>query len=127
MRHEPENRVVEPRRDDLVVCENDARAPCDCMLGDDVDRRRLQFDEVGIGVELRELVTQHVPSREAGEQRPMGKYLDRFREIRRLQEVIVARADRAGVAVIENTSAERATRGVAELVLSATERTRERV
>ena len=57
----------------------------------------------------------------------MGKYLDRFREIRRLQEVIVARADRAGVAVIENTSAERATRGVAELVLSATERTRERV
>jgi 2-phosphoglycerate kinase len=70
---------------------------------------------------------QHFFSREAGEQRPMAKYLDRFDEIRRLQRYIVARAEREGVAVIENESAERATGSVAELVLSAAERAREPV
>jgi 2-phosphoglycerate kinase len=70
---------------------------------------------------------QHFFSREAGADRPMSKYLDRFGEIRRLQDYIVERADRAGVPVIENESAERATRAVAELVLSAAERARERV
>ena len=69
---------------------------------------------------------QHFFSREAGEQRPMAKYLDRFDEIRRLQRYIVARAEREGVPVIENESAERATGSVAELVLSAAERVRER-
>jgi 2-phosphoglycerate kinase len=57
----------------------------------------------------------------------MAKYLDRFDEIRRLQRYIVARAEREGVAVIENESAERATGSVAELVLSAAERAREPV
>ncbi len=71
---------------------------------------------------------QHFFSREAGTDRGMDKYLDRFHDIRRLQELIVERAQREGVAVIENTSADRATRAVAELVLSAAERTiRERV
>jgi len=70
---------------------------------------------------------QHFFSREAGTQRPMAKYLDRFEEIRRLQCFLVARAERAGVAVIENESAEGATAAVAELVLSAAERARERV
>jgi len=70
---------------------------------------------------------QHFFTREAGEQRPMSKYLDRFDEIRRLQRYIVGRAERECIAVIENESAERATRAVAELVLSAAERTRERV
>ena len=70
---------------------------------------------------------QHFFSREAGEQRPMAKYLDRFDEIRRMQRYIVGRAEREGVAVIENESAERATRAVAELVLSAAERARERL
>jgi 2-phosphoglycerate kinase len=69
---------------------------------------------------------QHFFSREAGEQRPMAKYLDRFDEIRRLQRYIVARAEREGVPVIENESAERATGAVAELVLSAAERVRAR-
>ena len=68
---------------------------------------------------------QHFFTREAGEQRPMAKYLDRFDEIRRLQRYIVGRAEREGVAVIENESADRATRAVAELVLSAAERVRE--
>src|SRR5262245_43598624 len=70
---------------------------------------------------------QHFFTREAGADRPMAKYLDRFEEIRRLQRFIVDRADRAGVAVIENESADRATRMVAELVLSAAERSREHV
>ena len=70
---------------------------------------------------------QHFFSREAGEQRPMTKYLDRFDEIRRLQRYIVSRAEREHVPVIENESAERATRSVAELVLSAAERVRETV
>jgi 2-phosphoglycerate kinase len=70
---------------------------------------------------------QHFFTRDAGGDRPMSKYLDRFGEIRRLQEYIVGRAERAGIAVIENESADRATRAVAELVLSAAERTRERV
>ena len=70
---------------------------------------------------------QHFFSREAGTERPMAKYLDRFDEIRRLQEYIVGRAERENVAVIENESANRATSRLAELVLSAAERARERV
>ena len=71
---------------------------------------------------------QHFFSRESGgADRPMAKYLDRFDEIRRLQRYIVDRAEREGVAVIENENADRATAKVAELVLSAAERTRERV
>jgi 2-phosphoglycerate kinase len=70
---------------------------------------------------------QHFFTRDAGTDRPMAKYLDRFGEIRRLQDFIVGRAEREGVPVIENDSAERSTRAVAELVLSAAERTREHV
>ena len=70
---------------------------------------------------------QHFFTREAGTDRPMSKYLDRFGEIRQLQRYIVDRAQRDGVPVIENESADRATGAVAELVLSAAERTRERV
>jgi len=70
---------------------------------------------------------QHFFARESGTDRPMVKYLDRFDEIRRLQRYIVGRAEREGVAVIENENADRATAAVAELVLSAAERARERV
>jgi 2-phosphoglycerate kinase len=70
---------------------------------------------------------QHFFTRDAGTDRPMAKYLDRFREIRSLQDFIVGRAEREGVTVIENDSAERSTRAVAELVLSAAERAREHV
>jgi 2-phosphoglycerate kinase len=70
---------------------------------------------------------QHFFTRESGEDRPMTKYLDHFEEIRRLQHYIVGRAEREGVAVIENENANRATAAVAELVLSAAERARERV
>ena len=70
---------------------------------------------------------QHFFTREAGTDRPMAKYLDRFGEIRELQRYIVERAERERVPVIENESADRATRSVAELVLSAAERAREHV
>jgi 2-phosphoglycerate kinase len=70
---------------------------------------------------------QHFFTRDSGSNRPMTKYLDRFDEIRRLQRYIVSRAEREGVAVIENENADRATAAVAELVLSAAERARERV
>ena len=70
---------------------------------------------------------QHFFARDAGSQRPTAKYLDRFAEIRRLQDYLVGRAEREGVPVIENESADDATAAVAELVLSAAERMRERV
>ena len=70
---------------------------------------------------------QHFFMREAGTERPMVKYLDRFGEIRRLQRFIVERAECEGVPVIENENAERATRTVADLVLSAAERVGEPV
>jgi 2-phosphoglycerate kinase len=70
---------------------------------------------------------QHFFTREAGADRPMVKYLDRFAEIRRLQRYIVERAEREDVPVIENENAERATRAVADLVLSAAERVEERM
>ena len=68
---------------------------------------------------------QHFFTRESGERRPMGKYLDHFGEIRRIQRVLVERAEREGIAVIENERADRSTGAVAELVLSAVERVRE--
>jgi 2-phosphoglycerate kinase len=43
---------------------------------------------------------QHFFTRDAGEARPMTKYLDRFQEIRRLQGFIVERAHRGGIEVI---------------------------
>jgi 2-phosphoglycerate kinase len=70
---------------------------------------------------------QHFFTRDAGTDRPMAKYLDRFEEIRRLQDFIVGRAEREGVPVIENESADAATAAVAELVLSAAERVGGRV
>jgi len=49
--------------------------------------------------------------------RPVHKYLDRLPDIRRVQEMIVRRAERAGVPVIENTNIERSIRTVMDLVL----------
>jgi len=66
---------------------------------------------------------QHFFAREAGTQRPVSKYLDRFDQIRRVQDYLVRRAEATGTPVIENENADGATRAVAELVLSAAERT----
>ena len=65
---------------------------------------------------------QHFFAREAGTQRPVSKYLDRFDQIRRVQDYLVRRAEASGTPVIENENADRSTRAVAELVLSAAER-----
>jgi 2-phosphoglycerate kinase len=70
---------------------------------------------------------QHFFARDAGTERPMAKYLDRFGEIRQLQDFIVGRAERERIPVIENESADAATAAVAELVLSAAERVGGRV
>jgi 2-phosphoglycerate kinase len=61
---------------------------------------------------------------EDSERRPESRYLDRFADIRRLQEVVVARAHSAGVPVIENEDADTAARTVADLVLEAAEQSR---
>jgi 2-phosphoglycerate kinase len=70
---------------------------------------------------------QHFFMRDSGSARPMAKYLDRFDDIRRLQDFIVERAERNDVPVIENEDADRAATAVAELVLAEAERMRERV
>jgi 2-phosphoglycerate kinase len=51
--------------------------------------------------------------------RPVGRYLDRLSDIRRLQDYIIERAGRAGVPVIENADVEDAIGAVIELVLTA--------
>jgi 2-phosphoglycerate kinase len=70
---------------------------------------------------------QHFFTRESRTQRPMARYLDHFAEIRRLQRLIVERAEHERVPVIENENADEATRAIAELVLAAAERARERI
>ena len=55
-------------------------------------------------------------------ERPAGRYLDRFEQIRRLQEHLVSRARAAGVPLVENDSIDRAVGTVMELVLAAVER-----
>lgn len=65
---------------------------------------------------------QHFFSRNEGSARPLGNYLDHFAEIRRLQTFIVGRAEREGIPVIENVSAEQASADIIERVLSAAER-----
>jgi 2-phosphoglycerate kinase len=51
--------------------------------------------------------------------RPVQKYLDRLSDIRRLQDFIVSRADRAGVPVIEKSSVQGAVASVIDLVVAA--------
>jgi 2-phosphoglycerate kinase len=67
---------------------------------------------------------RHFHFRDEGSERPESRYLERFADIRRLQELVVARAHRAGVPVIENEDADRAARTVADLVLDAAEQSR---
>jgi 2-phosphoglycerate kinase len=69
----------------------------------------------------------HFLQREYGSERPTSKYLARFEEIRAIQDLLVQRAEREGVPVIENDDADMAASAVADLVLDAAERVRERV
>jgi 2-phosphoglycerate kinase len=79
---------------------------------------------VVLSIEDEEEHVRHFRFREEDSERPESRYLERFGDIRKLQEVIVARAHRAGVPVIENEDADRAARTVADLVLDAAEQSR---
>ena len=70
---------------------------------------------------------RHFFSRDAGSDRPLSRYLERFADIRRLQGLLVERAGREGVPVIENEDADRSASAVSDLVLDAAERMREQV
>lgn len=67
---------------------------------------------------------RHFRFRDEDSERPESRYLERFDDIRKLQELVVARAHRAGVPVIENEDADKAARTVADLVLDAAEQSR---
>jgi 2-phosphoglycerate kinase len=67
---------------------------------------------------------RHFRFRDEDSERPESRYLERFEDIRRLQDIVVARARRAGVPVIENENADKAARTVADLVLDAAEQIR---
>jgi len=79
---------------------------------------------VVLSIEDEEEHIRHFRFRDEDSERPESRYLERFEDIRRLQEVVVARAHRAGVPVIENENADKAARTVADLVLDAAEQSR---
>jgi 2-phosphoglycerate kinase len=79
---------------------------------------------VVLSIEDEEEHIRHFRFRDEDSERHESRYLERFEDIRRLQEVVVARAHRAGVPVIENENADHAARTVADLVLEAAERSR---
>ncbi|MFZ0341817.1 MAG: hypothetical protein WAL31_05730 [Gaiellaceae bacterium] len=80
---------------------------------------------VVLSIEDEEEHVRHFRFRdEDSDRRPESRYLERFADIRRLQEFVVARAQRAGVPVIENEDADKAARTVADLVLDAAEQSR---
>ena len=77
-----------------------------------------------LAIEDEETHASHFLIRDAasGGIRPSDKYMDRFEEIRQIQRLIVSRARRNGVPVIENMNMEHAISSVMELVLSGAER-----
>jgi 2-phosphoglycerate kinase len=79
---------------------------------------------VVLAIEDEEEHVRHFHYRDEDSERQESRYLERFADIRRLQEVIVGRALREGVPVIDNVDADRAARTVADLVLDAAERSR---
>jgi 2-phosphoglycerate kinase len=79
---------------------------------------------VVLSIENEDEHLHHFHHRDEDSDRRESRYLDRFADIRRLQELVVARARRTGVPVIQNEDADRAARTVADLVLEAAERSR---
>ena len=61
---EAQDTLVELVRDDVVRGEDDLRAAREGGLGHDVDRGRLELDEVHLRVDALELLAQRVPPRE---------------------------------------------------------------
>jgi 2-phosphoglycerate kinase len=77
-----------------------------------------------LSIEDEDEHVRHFRFRDEDSERPESRYLERFEDICRLQELIVARARREGVPVIENENADKAARVVADLVLEAAEQSR---
>jgi 2-phosphoglycerate kinase len=80
---------------------------------------------VVLSIEDAEEHARHFQYRDEDSERPYSRYLRRFTDIRRLQDLVVERARREGVPVIDNEDADAAARTVADLVLDAAERSRE--
>jgi 2-phosphoglycerate kinase len=78
-----------------------------------------------LSIEDEDEHARHFAYRDENSERPESRYLERFDDIRILQEIIVERALAEGVQVIENDDADRAARTVADLVLDAADRSRE--
>jgi len=55
--------------------------------------------------------------RTSGHERALDRYLARFDDIRRVQDYLISRADRAGIPVIDATDADQALRAVLDLIL----------
>jgi 2-phosphoglycerate kinase len=79
---------------------------------------------VVLSIEDEDEHARHFRARDEDSERQESRYLERFAEIRRLQDLLVARARREGVPVIENENADSAARTVADLVLDAADRSR---
>lgn len=80
-------------------------------------RRRCLAVEALVVVEDERLHRAHFALR--GGDRPAGRYLGRFEQIRKLQDHLGGRAAAAGVPVIDNVSIDRALARTMELVLAA--------
>jgi 2-phosphoglycerate kinase len=78
-----------------------------------------------LSIEDEDEHARHFRYRDEDSERPESRYLERFDDIRILQEIIVERAHAEGVPVIENDDADRAARTVADLVLDAADRSRQ--
>ena len=76
--------------------------------------------EAVLNVEDEELHRSHFAMR--GGHRPAERYLDRFEQIRKLQDYLVGRAREEGVAVITNDSIDRALPRLMDLVLDSVSR-----
>jgi 2-phosphoglycerate kinase len=70
----------------------------------------------------RHAVHFHVRDAASEGVRAVAKYMDRFDDIRRIHDALVARAQREGVAVLESGNIEHAVTETMELVLAAVER-----
>ncbi len=79
---------------------------------------------VVLSIEDEEEHARHFRYRDEDSERQESRYLDRFGDIRSLQDLLVTRARREGVPVIENDDADAAARIVADLVLDASARIR---
>jgi len=74
-----------------------------------------------LAIENEEAHESHFWIRDATSQglRPVARYLERFQEIRRLQDFVLERAGETGVPVIHNANVEQTVEAVIDLVLGA--------